>query len=80
MDEQTNAQTIQTSEVKMSKPGILMISLIAILVVIAGLQAFQIRSLTQVIHKGSPVVSAASSQGVSSLFQNLKSTVGGCGG
>lgn len=80
MDEQTNTQTIQTSEVKMSKPQVLVASLLGILVVIVGLQAFQIRSLTQAVQKGSLAAPVASQQGASSLFQNLKSTVGGCGG
>lgn len=80
MEEQISAEIIQTSEAKMSKPQVWMAGLIGILVVIVGLQTIQMRSLAQAVQKGSLAAPAASQQGASSLFQNLKSTVGGCGG
>lgn len=51
--------------------------LLAILVLIVGLQAVQLRSLTQAIEGGAVVTRA---QGGSSVLDSLKSQVGGCGG
>lgn len=51
--------------------------LLGILVLIVGLQAVQLRSLTQAIESGAVVARA---QGASSVLNNLKSQVGGCGG
>lgn len=51
--------------------------LLGILVLIVGLQAVQLRSLTQAIESGAVVTRA---QGGSSVLDSLKSQVGGCGG
>ena len=79
MNEQTISPTIQTEKIKELSTQPLMTGLIAVLVIVVGLQAFQLRTLSQVIKNGS-VATPQAEQGTSSLFGNLKSTVGGCGG
>lgn len=51
--------------------------LLGMLVLIVGLQAVQLRSLTQAIESGAVVTQ---SQGGGSVLDSLKSQVGGCGG
>jgi len=80
MDEQIISPTIQTEKIEKPSAQLLMTGLLAVLVIIVGLQAFQLRTVSQAIKNGSAVVSPQSQQGANSLFGNLKSTVGGCGG
>jgi len=80
MDEQIISSTIQTEKIKEPSAQLLMAGLLAVLVIIVGLQAFQLRTLSQVIKNGSVVASPQAQQGASSLFGNLGAQVGGCGG
>ena len=80
MDEQIISSTIQTEKIKEPSAQLLMAGLLAVLVIIVGLQAFQLRTLSQVIKNGSVIASPQAQQGASSLFGNLGAQVGGCGG
>jgi len=79
MDKQTILSRINTEDVKMHNLTFLMTIALGVLIVIVGLQAFQLRTLTQTIKSGSIAAPQAQS-GANSLFGNLQSTVGGCGG
>jgi len=80
MDEQIISSTIQTEKIKEPSAQPLLTGLLAVLVIIVGLQAFQLRSLSQAIKNGSVVASPQAQRGASSLFGNLGAQVGGCGG
>ena len=80
MNEQTISPTIQTEKIKEPSTQSLMTGLIAVLVIVVGLQAFQLKSLSQAIKNGSAVASPQAQQGASSLFGNLGAQIGGCGG
>lgn len=80
MDKQTILSRINAEDVKMHKLTFLMTIALGILIVIAGLQAFQLRTVSQAIKNGSVVASPQAQQGVDSLLGNLRGQVGGCGG
>lgn len=60
-----------------SKQLNLLIGVVAILILVIGFQAFQVRTLTKAIESG---VVGGKVQTTGSLLDTLKSQVGGCGG
>lgn len=85
MNKQDTSQLIVPAEVNQpalapeKKQPQIMIALLAIFVAILAFQAVQLRALNQTIKSGA-VIQGQANQGAASLFEGLRSQVGGCGG